>query len=181
MKTTITFAGPKITLALAIFSLIFYSCLGPSPKESTAVVVTQTQGAAQAAKKLPLIQLATSGGRLLQVYVAKSAEEQGQGLSGIKDEEFYSHEGMLFYYEVDGPHSFWMPDTYFALDIFFLDEKLKIIDVERNVPPHPGRVVPPAIATTRAISSRHVLELKSSDISQGLKVGDSLTLQSGTL
>lgn len=124
----------------------------------------------------PQGQLELSNGQKINVYVAKGAEKQTQGLSGVLEEDFKDDEAMLFYYEEDGPRRFWMPDTYFNLDIFFLDQDLRVIDIERNMPAHPGRSEPPRIAQTRTIISRHVLELKSSaKKSREIKIGDQLT------
>jgi len=188
MKQTITSRPSKIIPTL-IFFLCFFkvSCRdeqklpGVQGVDSRKVETTGISSFKEKIKGFPIVTLANSSGRLFTVYVAKSRSEQTQGLSGIQDNEFSDQEGMIFYYEKDQPHSFWMPDTYFDLDIFFLTQDLKILAVERSVPFHPGYESPPAIATTRNIYSRHVLELKSSDISRSLKEGDSLILQSGTL
>ena len=70
-----------------------------------------------------------------------------------------------------------MPDTYFDLDIFFLDKDYVVLHIERKVKHHPGRSEPPAIARTPPIFSRHVLELKAaSELSQLIKKGDKLKL-----
>ena len=54
-----------------------------------------------------------------------------------------------------------MPDTWFDLDIFFLNENLTVTALERALPHHPGRKMPPPIAQTSSHFCRHVLELKS--------------------
>lgn len=115
-------------------------------------------------------------GNEIKLRLAVTVPEQTQGLSGIKPSEFGNDEAMLFYYTTDSEKSFWMPDTYFDLDIFFMDKDLMVIDVERNVKHHPTRKVPPAIATTRRIFARHVLEMKaSSPLSKKVKVGAKFT------
>jgi len=122
--------------------------------------------------------LVLSSGRMLTVKLAITPEEQQQGLSGLKDHDFPDEEGMLFYYESMGPKRFWMPDTYFNLDIFFLDQEMKVIAVERNVPAHPGRSEAPPIFQTRTYLARHVLELKSSSqIAKMIREGDKIIWQ----
>jgi uncharacterized membrane protein (UPF0127 family) len=68
-----------------------------------------------------------------------------------------------------------MPDTYFDLDIFFLDKDLKILEVQRNVPHYPGRQNPSKIPRTKKVLSAHVLEMKSdSPLAKELKPGQTL-------
>lgn len=110
-------------------------------------------------------------GDKLKLRLAVTIPEQTQGLSGLQPNQFGDDEAMLFFYNTDSEKSFWMPDTYFDLDIYFLDKDLMVIDVERNVRHHPTRKTPPAIATTRHIFARHVLEMKaSSPLSKKIKV-----------
>ena len=54
-----------------------------------------------------------------------------------------------------------MPDTWFDLDIFFLDKNLTVTALERSLSRHPGRATPPPIARTSSYFCRHVLEIKS--------------------
>jgi uncharacterized protein len=107
--------------------------------------------------------------------------EHQQGLSGIKPKDFKASEGMLFVNEAIGPRRFWMPDTYFNLDIIFLDKDLKIVGIESNVPHHPGSKEPPAIFRTKTYDAQFVLETKAgSPFSKKLKVGEQLVWESKT-
>ena len=111
--------------------------------------------------------------------MAISPKDQTRGLSGIRPKDFGNNEGMIFLYKDDGPKSFWMPDTYFHLEIIFLDKDLRVVHIERNVEPHPGRNEPPKIARTPTIHCRHVFEIKSSSpLAQKIKLGDKLKLTS---
>lgn len=111
----------------------------------------------------------------IKTFVALAKQDQIKGLSGIQEKDWDDDMALLFYYSKVGPRSFWMPDTYFDLDIFFLDEHSRIIHVERNVAKHPGLEQPPAIAKTPTIYSFSVLEMKSaSKWSKSLKVGDQI-------
>ena len=63
-----------------------------------------------------------------------------------------------------------MPDTYFDLDILFLDGNFKITHIERNVPHHPSRKgAIPRVPPQRA---HYVLEIKGrTPLSKKLKKG----------
>jgi len=112
----------------------------------------------------------------ITVALALSAHEQTQGLSGVQAEDFKDNQGMLFVYARDRRRQFWMPDTYFDLDIFFLDKDLQVIDVDRDVPHYIGRDNPAQIPRAKAVFCRHVLEMKAdSPLAQKIKIGDQLT------
>lgn len=119
--------------------------------------------------------LVTESGEKVQVKLAISNQQQTKGLSGVQAGKLKDNQGMLFVYEKEAPRSFWMPDTYFDLDIFFLNKDLKIVHIARNVSHHPGRIEPPAIARTKAIKCQYVLELAStSPLSKKIKLGQNL-------
>jgi uncharacterized membrane protein (UPF0127 family) len=79
---------------------------------------------------LPRMQL-TVGEHLLNVYVARSAQERAQGL--MHRRELPADEGMLFVGDRSKVLSFWMKDTPLPLSIAFLGEDgtiLKVADLE---------------------------------------------------
>jgi len=121
-------------------------------------------------------QLKLSNGKTIKVQVAISPSAQAKGLSGVKPHQWPNGQGMLFVYPTMSPKMFWMPNTFMNLDIFFLDKNLKVLEVVRDIPHHPGHdesVLP--IARTPTYYAQHVFELKSKDpISQQIKKGDTL-------
>ena len=121
------------------------------------------------------VELLTPFGEAIETTLAISHEDQEKGLSGIKSEDYEDNQGMLFFYLEDGDRNFWMPDTYFDLDLFYLDQDLKIIDIVRKLPFYVGRANPELIPRARTIWCRHTLEMKStSPIASKLKIGDQL-------
>lgn len=131
---------------------------------------------------LPLIALANTSYQMsnpenkkVTVRLALTKSEHAKGLSGIKDSDFPVSEGMLFVNDSMGTRRFWMPDTFFKLDIIFLDSNLKIVGIEKDVPFHPGYNEPPVIYRTKSYEAQFVLETKSgSAFSKKLKTGDKL-------
>lgn len=102
--------------------------------------------------------------------VLVKADSRARGLSGVPKDKFQKDEGALFIFDKTDIKRFWMPDTYFNLDIIYLDKNLKIISIDRNVPHHIGRSG--KIPTASAVMCRHVLEIKAkTDLSARIKVG----------
>jgi uncharacterized membrane protein (UPF0127 family) len=121
------------------------------------------------------IELTLPSGERVKTTLAITAAEQEQGLSGIRPEDFADDDGKLFFNLNDDERHFWMPDTYFDLDLFYLDKDLKVIDLIRKLPHYIGRNNSNLIPRARGVWCRHVLEMKStSEISQKIKVGDVL-------
>lgn len=119
--------------------------------------------------------LVTPSGDKINTRLVYTPTAQEQGLSGVKDNEFGNDQGMLFFYLNSDMRHFWMPDTYFDLDIFYLDGDLKITDIIRKLPHYIGRLNPDMIPRARGVWSMHVLEMKSSsEIAKKLNLGDAL-------
>ena len=64
-------------------------------------------------------------GREIQVMVAKKEEERTQGLMGRTS--LGRDEGMLFIFDDEGYHGFWMKNTLLPLSIAFIDKKGEIV------------------------------------------------------
>lgn len=132
--------------------------------------------------KAPLSHLETATitsprGSELKVLMAISHEDQKQGLSGIQDQDWPDSQGLFFAYEQIGRRRFWMPDTYFDLDIIFLDPDLSIVHIERGVKAHPGRDESAStIQQTPEIYAQHVLELKAeTGLTKDWRIGQRLS------
>ena len=77
------------------------------------------------------------------VEVAKTSEERARGLMGRK--HLGKDEGMLFVFEKEDYHGFWMKDTQIPLSIAFIDKKgrilritdMKPLTLENHNPPQP--------------------------------------------
>jgi len=123
--------------------------------------------------------LQTPTNAVIKTTLVFTPKDMEQGLSGVKPENFSDDQGMLFFYLTDQEMHFWMPDTYFDLDLFYLDKDLKILDIIRKLPHYIGRANSDLIPRARGVWSRFVLEMKAtSPISSKLKVGDQLKWQS---
>jgi uncharacterized membrane protein (UPF0127 family) len=83
---------------------------------------------------IPLTVTTARGPHTFRVEVARSPQEQAQGL--MFRTAMAPDEGMLFPY--DAPHllSFWMKNTVLSLDLVFIDEQRRIINVAENAVPY---------------------------------------------
>lgn len=68
----------------------------------------------------------------IRVEVAKTPEERAMGLMNRKQLE--KDEGMLFIFESEGYHSFWMKNTFLPLSIAFIDKDRRIVDIKDMKP-----------------------------------------------
>src|SRR3989338_5701660 len=64
------------------------------------------------------VSLAKIGDQAVRVTVADTPESRERGLSGR--DGLASDEGMLFVFQNDGYHTFWMKDMLFSIDIIWL-------------------------------------------------------------
>lgn len=128
---------------------------------------------------LKKVELVTPLGTHIETTLAITEADQNQGLSGVNEKDFDNDQGMLFFYADDFEKYFWMPDTYFDLDLFYMDKDMKILDIVRKAPHYIGRANPELIPRIRGVWCRHVLEMKSSsEIAKSLKIGDQLQWKS---
>lgn len=93
------------------------------------------------ATKLQEIQVGT---HFFLVEVAQTSAEREKGLSG--HHPLNSNQGMLFIYPTPGIYSFWMNEMRFAIDIVWISENKRIINITRNVSPttYPQTFKPPS-------------------------------------
>jgi len=98
------------------------------------------------------------------VEVAKTPEERNHGLMGRKD--LGKDEGMLFIFETEDYHGFWMKDTLIPLSIAFINKDGRIVWITEMKPLTLDSYVPP-----RPIL--YALEMnKGWFSSHGIKAGD---------
>ena len=64
--------------------------------------------------------------------VAKTPEERAQGLMGRKHLD--RDAGMLFIFENEGHHAFWMKNTLISLSIAFIDKEGRIVQITNMKP-----------------------------------------------
>lgn len=74
-------------------------------------------------------------GEKTEVFIeyATTGSQRVKGLSNR--ENLPQNQGLLFVFEKPDFHKFWMKDMYFPIDIIWIDENWKIIDITKNISP----------------------------------------------
>ena len=88
----------------------------------------------------------------IAVEIVADQAAQAKGLSGRKC--IAENWGMLFSFTEAGDYKFWMKDMKFPIDIVWIDENFKIVDIDRNIKPE---TYPEAF--TSPLPSTYVLEI----------------------
>ncbi|MGD1009082.1 MAG: DUF192 domain-containing protein [Candidatus Aminicenantales bacterium] len=110
------------------------------------------------------------GGKPVTAELAVSDEERARGL--MFREKILPDQGMLFVFETEDIHSFWMKNTLVALDMLWLDSEKRVIHIAADVPPCKEDPCP---SYGPGLPARYVLELKGGEAAaDGIKVGDRL-------
>ncbi len=137
-----------ITLSLAIMGLGANQARGAKNRRADALVII--------------------GSDTVRVEIASTPGQREEGLKNR--EEVPDGTGMLFVFQAEAVHSFWMMDTYVALDIAFIDAKFRIVDIQQMEP----------LTTDLHTSARpamFVLEVRKGWFEErGVRVGDGVEL-----
>ncbi len=88
--------------------------------------------------------------------IAVSEEERARGL--MFREKLLEDQAMLFLFETEDIHSFWMKNMRFPIDILWLDKNRRIVHIEARVSPCPHEPCP---TYAPAAPAAFVLELQS--------------------
>jgi len=110
------------------------------------------------------------GGKKIDLLVSDTEETRTKGLSDM--EELKENTAMLFVFDKPDLYGFWMKDMKFPIDVIWLDEKMKITHIEKNVSPDtfPNKFFPPE-------KSLYVVEFNAGFSEQNsLMVGNILNL-----
>jgi uncharacterized membrane protein (UPF0127 family) len=100
-------------------------------------------------------------GQEYQVRYLYSESQQSQGLSNINSEEFQVNEIAFFVGKKYENKQFWMPNTYFDLDIFYLDKFCVVTAINRNLPHFKDSQPESQIPRAKPYLAYHVMEMRA--------------------
>ncbi len=155
-------AAPVPTVAPAEPTIV------PTPINTTTTPLSPTQSDAT-----PTV---TIGGASFTVDLADTPEKRFQGLSGREILE--EGTGMLFVFQEERQHTFWMKDMRFPLDMIWITAECTIADIIADVPNPPPDQKNGALPTySPSAPGTFVLELNAGvAAASGLQTGDQMTL-----
>ena len=114
-------------------------------------------------------------GREFSLEIAADPADRQRGY--MFRERVGPNEGMLFVFETSQPHGFWMKNCKVALDLIWLDEQFRVVDMALRMPPCPEEGECPMIQPLRA--ARYVLEVAGGTVdAEGLRRGQRLVIMS---
>jgi uncharacterized membrane protein (UPF0127 family) len=109
-------------------------------------------------------------GKCFDVELAVTPEERSSGLMGRSHLD--TGKGMLFVFDEEGNHSFWMKDMRFALDIIWISADRDIVYVSSYT--QPCEVLKPCPSITPPEKAKYVLEINAGKAYE-FEVGDKFT------
>jgi uncharacterized protein len=113
------------------------------------------------------IPLTLPEGAVIQVELAQTREEHALGLMGRSSLPI--DHGMLFIFEQEELHYFWMKNTLIALDIIWMDSEKRIVYIQENVTLCKKDPCP---AYGPSVKSLYVLEIHTGSVQRhGIKTG----------
>lgn len=119
-------APSRIGRALALAALLAGAAAWIPAGPATAPVHQVTGGAGTAWTSADTA-LVVFGADTVVAEVARTPDERARGL--MFRTELLQGSGMLFVFPEPSRHSFWMKDTYVPLDIAYIDQNARIIDI----------------------------------------------------
>ncbi len=121
--------------------------------------------AAAPASPVPVVVETARGEVRFKVELALTPAEQQQGL--MHRRSMPASSGMLFIYPRAGILGFWMKNTLIPLDIIFIGDDNRIVDIHENAQPLSLRNIAPTEA------ARSVLEINGGlSVKMGIAIGD---------
>ena len=107
----------------------------------------------------------------IDAIIASKASDRKKGLEGR--ESLPLNQAMLFVFDIKGKYQFWMKDMNFAIDIIWIDENKRIVDIIANVPPEPGKSDKQLTRYSSRGDALYVLEINAGlSVLHGLSIGD---------
>jgi hypothetical protein len=103
----------------------------------------------------------------VKAEIAETTDQRRQGL--MFRDSLATDRGMLFVFKKEGIYKFWMKNMRFPLDIIWISQDKRIVDIRQNAQPCQG----PCESMVPAGQARFVLEVSAGFIQRHrLKIGD---------
>jgi uncharacterized membrane protein (UPF0127 family) len=123
-----------------------------------------------AQSQAPIPKAVAPGGREFRLELARTPQQRALGY--MYRSRVGPDEGMLFLFEQSGFHSIWMKNCLVGLDVVWLSEDLRVVHLERSVPPCKADPCP---GYPSMVKARYILEIAAGMAKKAkLNVGDEM-------
>lgn len=172
-----------LTLSAITLGLLSVACDAATPMATPPPTLTSAPAATAPQTAAPTVDDGVErievriDGLTVRAEMARTTEERGLGLGGRPAMPL--DEGMLFIFQREGQHSFWMRGMLFPLDFVWISSDRTVVDITIGVPPpEPG--VPdgelPLYRSDEAVL--YVLETNAGVVREaGVQIGDAVTFE----
>jgi hypothetical protein len=165
------------TLACAAMIVAVAACSRSSDRAASSATADVTATATVAPVAFGTAEL-RAGDRAIRVEVASTRAQSERGL-GYRD-TLAADAGMIFDLHRTQVPVFWMKGMRFPLDMVWIDDAKRVVDVARDVPPQPGAKDDELRRYSPAVPVRYTLEVNAGAAARlGLAPGAQLTFQIG--
>lgn len=167
----------KKDLAIIIGLFLFIVVLMVFGRSYTSVsFVNQSTPSASPLKKLSGNVVVGVRNLNIDAQIAAKASDRKKGLGGR--DTLALNQGLLFVFDTKGPYVFWMKDMKFAIDIIWMDENKRIVDIYGSVPQEPKKSDSQLIRYKPRGDALYVLETNAGIASlNGLQIGDQVSFE----
>lgn len=115
-------------------------------------------------------------GEEYRLEVADTNAKRMRGLMNVGN--LPENTGMLFVFDIEGIHPFWMKNTLIPLDIIWLNSAGDVVYLKENAEPCKNLVGAVCSSIVPNKMAKYVIELNSGDVSKlGLEVGDKIAVE----
>ncbi len=118
----------RLRACAALSATLASACGAASGPASPAPAPTPSPATATAGPRIEM-----PSGAVYRLELARTPEEQAQGL--MFRESLPANTGMLFLFEEQAAHHFWMKNTMIPLDMIWMDASGKVVYVSADTPP----------------------------------------------
>lgn len=113
------------------------------------------------------------GTKEYKINLTQTEEDRKKGLAIF--DSLPANEGMLFSFDQEDYYVFWMKDMKFNIDIIFLDQDKKVLEVFESVKAEPGVQDMDLKTYSSKLKSQFIIELKEGETRKnGIKPGDTV-------
>lgn len=107
-----------------------------------------------------------------EVELAQTQQERTRGL--MSRENLDPNQGMLFIFEEEAEHLFWMKDTLISLDIIWINHDKEVVFIKEKAQPCEKEC---EIIESKK-KAKYVLEINGGEVgTAGIKIGDKIVLK----